>query len=156
MKFKNKFIIIALCLLIVFPNMGYIGYNSTITVEAHSGRTDSSGGHKDNKNKSGLGSYHYHCGGHPPHLHDGGCPYSSNNNTKNSNSSSKTKKSNKSNKEVVKKVQQALNDKGYDCGEVDGMIGNKTKNSIRKFQKDNNLTVDGMIGKQLKEALDIS
>ena len=27
---------------------------------------------------SGLGSYHYHCGGHPAHLHDGGvCPYSS-------------------------------------------------------------------------------
>lgn len=43
---------------------------------AHSGRTDGSGGHKDNKNKSGLGSYHYHCGGYPPHLHDGGyCPY---------------------------------------------------------------------------------
>lgn len=43
---------------------------------AHSGRTDSSGGHKDNKNASGLGSYHYHCGGHPPHLHNGGvCPY---------------------------------------------------------------------------------
>lgn len=44
---------------------------------AHGGRTDSSGGHKDNKNKSGLGSYHYHCGGHPAHLHSGGvCPYS--------------------------------------------------------------------------------
>lgn len=43
---------------------------------AHSGRTDSSGGHKDNKNKSGLGSYHYHCGGYPAHLHDDGvCPY---------------------------------------------------------------------------------
>lgn len=43
---------------------------------AHSGRTDSSGGHRDNKNKSGLGSYHYHCGGHPAHLHeDGVCPY---------------------------------------------------------------------------------
>ena len=43
---------------------------------AHSGRTDSSGGHHDNKNKSGLGSYHYHCGGYPAHLHDDGyCPY---------------------------------------------------------------------------------
>lgn len=50
--------------------------SSTITVFAHSGRTDSRGGHKDNKNKSGLGSYHYHCGGYPAHLHDGGyCPY---------------------------------------------------------------------------------
>ena len=46
------------------------------TVSAHSGKTDSSGGHKDNKNKSGLGSYHYHCGGYPAHLHTNGyCPY---------------------------------------------------------------------------------
>ena len=44
---------------------------------AHSGRTDSSGGHHDYKNKSGLGSYHYHCGGHPAHLHTNGCPYTS-------------------------------------------------------------------------------
>lgn len=44
---------------------------------AHPGRTDSNGGHKDSKNKSGLGSYHYHCGGNPAHLHPGGvCPYS--------------------------------------------------------------------------------
>lgn len=47
-----------------------------VTVSAHSGRTDSSGGHKDNKNASGLGSYHYHCGGYPAHLHTRGyCPY---------------------------------------------------------------------------------
>lgn len=47
-----------------------------ITASAHSGRTDSSGGHRDNKNKSGLGYYHYHCGGNPPHLHTNGiCPY---------------------------------------------------------------------------------
>lgn len=45
---------------------------------AHSGRTDGQGGHKDNQNASGLGSYHYHCGGNPPHLHSGGvCPYKS-------------------------------------------------------------------------------
>ena len=45
----------------------------------HSGRTDGRGGHRDNKNKSGLGSYHYHCGldggGYPAHLHTNGCPY---------------------------------------------------------------------------------
>ena len=46
--------------------------------EARSGRTDRYGGHRDNKNKSGLGSYHYHCGGHPAHLHENGvCPYAS-------------------------------------------------------------------------------
>lgn len=44
---------------------------------AHSGRTDSDGGHRDNKNKRGLGNYYYHCGGHPAHLHTNGvCPYS--------------------------------------------------------------------------------
>lgn len=53
-----------------------------ITAFAHSGRTDSSGGHKDNKNKSGLGSYHYHCGGYPAHLHSGGvCPYKNSSST---------------------------------------------------------------------------
>lgn len=58
-------------------------------LDAHSGRTDSSGGHKDNKNKSGLGSYHYHCGGHSAHLHTNGvCPYSSNSSNKSGTSSS--------------------------------------------------------------------
>lgn len=59
----------------------------SLNLYAHSGRTDSSGGHKDNKNKSGLGSYHYHCGGYPAHLHKNGvCPY-----TSKSSSSSSTK-----------------------------------------------------------------
>lgn len=46
---------------------------------AHSGKTDSNGGHHDYNNISDLGSYHYHCNGNPAHLHtDGICPYSSN------------------------------------------------------------------------------
>ena len=57
------------CVSVVVPDVA-------LTVEAHSGRTDARGGHKDNKNASGLGSYHYHCGGHPAHLHPNGvCPY---------------------------------------------------------------------------------
>lgn len=52
----------------------------SFTSFAHSGRTDSNGGHHDYKNQSGLGSYHYHCGGNPPHLHpNGACPYASGN-----------------------------------------------------------------------------
>jgi len=46
------------------------------TALAHPGRVDSNGGHRDNRNASGLGSYHYHCGGYPAHLHPNGvCPY---------------------------------------------------------------------------------
>ena len=53
-----------------------VALSLSCTAFAHSGRTDSRGGHKDNKNKSGLGSYHYHCGGYPAHLHPYGyCPY---------------------------------------------------------------------------------
>ena len=48
------------------------------SVYAHPGKTDANGGHHDYKNKSGLGPYHYHCGGYPAHLHPNGvCPYKS-------------------------------------------------------------------------------
>lgn len=65
-----------------------------VNVYAHSGRTDSNGGHKDNKNKSGLGSYHYHCGGHPAHLHTNGvCPYASSSSSSKSGTSSSSSSS---------------------------------------------------------------
>lgn len=90
MKYKVKKIvtIVLLCVLsIAICNITF----------AHSGKTDSNGGHKDNKNKSGLGSYHYHCGEYPAHLHTNGvCPYSSNSSTaanKNSKTTSKTSSS---------------------------------------------------------------
>ena len=62
----------------IFLSLFLVGCSFIQVAGAHSGRTDASGGHKDNKNKSGYGSYHYHCGGNPPHLHDSGaCPYKS-------------------------------------------------------------------------------
>ncbi|MBP3342272.1 MAG: hypothetical protein J6K99_07080 [Peptococcaceae bacterium] len=46
---------------------------------AHGGGKDSNDGHHDYKNKSGLGPYHYHCGGAKAHLHPNGvCPYGNN------------------------------------------------------------------------------
>ncbi len=64
---KRIFSVLTICLVVL---------SMSLSAFAHSGRTDSSGGHKDNKNKSGLGGYHYHCGGYPAHLHPGGvCPY---------------------------------------------------------------------------------
>lgn len=79
MKKRISALIIALLLLLTL----------SLAALAHPGRTDSRGGHRDNKNKSGLGSYHYHCGGYPSHLHPGGvCPYTSNNTSHGSSSSS--------------------------------------------------------------------
>lgn len=64
-KFEKVFTILV-CFVLVF----------SVISDAHSGRTDGSGGHKDNKNKSGLGYYHYHHG-YSAHLHPNGvCPYS--------------------------------------------------------------------------------
>lgn len=82
MKKSSKKIISILLTILTIISIG-------VNVYAHSGRTDSSGGHKDNKNKSGLGSYHYHCGGHPAHLHTNGvCPYSSSSSSSKSSTSS--------------------------------------------------------------------
>lgn len=79
-KNRGKVILILLVILSIF----LVG----ATTYAHPGRTDSSGGHKDNKNRSGLGSYHFHCGGNPPHLHTNGiCPYSSSSSTSQSGTS---------------------------------------------------------------------
>lgn len=73
-KYEKKIILI----LLVIVSILSLG----MTACAHSGRTDSNGGHRDNKNKSGLGSYHYHCGGYPAHLHTNGvCPYSAGSST---------------------------------------------------------------------------
>lgn len=107
----------------------------------HSGRTDGSGGHKDNGNKSGLGYYHYHHG-YGPHLHTNGCPYA----VKAVTVSPEKIKENKS-------LQTKLNKLGYECGKVDGKIGKNTKEAIKKFQKDNSLTVDGIAGTNTKKAL---
>jgi len=166
-KSRNFIILVAIMLVTILPIQNVYGQYTAIRIEAHSGRTDSSGGHKDNKNKSGLGSYHYHCGGYPAHLHkDGKCPYSSSSTTsskktsdstssKKSTSEKSSSKQTDTDSKLIKKVQKALNDLGYDCGKADGVLGSNTKKAIKAFQKDNNLTVDGKIGKQVKKALNI-
>ena len=45
-------------------------------------------------------------------------------------------------------VQKALKNAGFYEGTVDGKIGQKTKLAISKFQKENNLKADGIVGKQ--------
>ena len=45
-------------------------------------------------------------------------------------------------------VQARLNNLGFDCGEVDGVIGPKTEAALREFQKWANLDVDGKAGPQ--------
>ena len=77
MKKKKAAVFLTALALCTWAPQTVVGTSGLIVAEAHSGRTDAYGGHRDNKNKSGLGNYHYHCGGHPAHLHTNGvCPYS--------------------------------------------------------------------------------
>lgn len=49
---------------------------------------------------------------------------------------------------AVKCLQRCLNGSGYNCGTVDGDFGDKTKNAVIALQKDNNIEVDGVAGRQ--------
>ena len=49
--------------------------------------------------------------------------------------------------DAVKTLQEKLNAKGYNCGNVDGIFGAKTYAAVTAFQKANSLGVDGIVGK---------
>lgn len=54
---------------------------------------------------------------------------------------------------AVRWVQWALNNRGYNCGRVDGIFGKGTKLAVMLVQKDNGLVVDGIVGDKTKEVL---
>ena len=49
--------------------------------------------------------------------------------------------------DAVKTLQEKLNAKGFDSGNVDGIFGAKTYAAVTAFQKTNGLGVDGIVGK---------
>ncbi|MBP3706506.1 MAG: spore cortex-lytic enzyme [Clostridia bacterium] len=53
-------------------------------------------------------------------------------------------------------IQQILKQKGYYNGSLDGVFGTATKNAVMAFQKDNNLKVDGIAGKETLYALGLA
>ena len=66
----------------------------------------------------------------------------------NDNTSTSTSKS-------TKEMQQMLIKLGYDCGAAgaDGILGTNTKKAMKAFQKDNQLTVDGIYGPKTEKVL---
>lgn len=60
----------------------------------------------------------------------------------------------KGNKGTQAKVLQfLLNEKGYNCGEADGIFGSNTMAAVKAFQKAKGLTIDGVVGKNTWKAL---
>jgi localization factor PodJL len=54
---------------------------------------------------------------------------------------------------AIRNVQAILNKNGYDAGGADGMMGERTKQAIMEFQKDNGLAANGVVDRALVEAL---
>lgn len=55
-----------------------------------------------------------------------------------------------------REVQESLNLLGYNIGEVDGIIGDKTRQAIQKYQSDIGRKADGKAGKKIHQQLMIS
>ncbi len=57
--------------------------------------------------------------------------------------------------ETVKEIQTVLRDWGIYTGSIDGIYGSATENAVKKFQGQNGLTADGVVGTQTLEAMGI-
>jgi len=69
--------------------------------------------------------------------------------------SSGTAMSNRGSGSHIKEVQQALKDKGYDPGPVDGVMGSKTKDALKSFQSASNLSATGTLNSETAEKLGV-
>lgn len=56
----------------------------------------------------------------------------------------------------VKTIQKKLNDWGYNAGKADGIFGKNTTEAVKRFQRKNKLTADGIVGKATAAALGIT
>ena len=56
---------------------------------------------------------------------------------------------------IVPVVQERLNASGYNCGKVDSILGSRTIQSIKNYQKDKGLEITGSINEELLRSLDI-
>ena len=54
---------------------------------------------------------------------------------------------------AVRSLQSRLNALGYNCGAVDGIFGNRTRDAVRAFQRDAGLDDDGIAGPKTLAAL---
>jgi len=59
------------------------------------------------------------------------------------------------NPQLVRSAQQALKQKGYDVGTVDGQLGPNTESALRQFQQSQGITQSGNLDQQTLSALGV-
>lgn len=55
--------------------------------------------------------------------------------------------------EIVRRLQEILKAYGFNCGDIDGIFGDKTYNAVVAFQKSRGLAIDGIVGYNTWKAL---
>ena len=58
--------------------------------------------------------------------------------------------------DLVRRVQQSLNDRGYDAGSIDGQWGPSTQSAVRRFQQASGLPQTGELGGPTLSALGVT
>jgi hypothetical protein len=58
--------------------------------------------------------------------------------------------------DTVRAEQQALKDKGFDPGPIDGVDGPRTRSALKDYQKQQNLTADGVAGPKTLASLGVN
>jgi hypothetical protein len=109
---------------------------------AHGGGLDSSGCHHDRK----RGGYHCHGGNSAPAPE----PVYARPSTPSYLFSAPTLIVSDPSVEIVQKM---LNRLGYDLGRADGVLGEKTKNAIRRFEATHGMDISGAISDDLIDSL---
>ena len=59
-------------------------------------------------------------------------------------------------KNDMRAVEEALQTKGYKPGKIDGIANDETRAAIRAFQKDNGLTMSGMVDQKTADRLGVT
>ncbi|AIS52606.1 putative peptidoglycan-binding domain-containing protein [Thermoanaerobacter kivui] len=55
----------------------------------------------------------------------------------------------------VLQLQMILQSLGYDPGPIEGIFGPRTKNAVMRFQRDNGLKVDGIVGPETMRVINM-
>src|SRR5262245_56476080 len=58
-------------------------------------------------------------------------------------------------KSDMRKVEEALQAKGYKVGKIDGMVDDEARKAISAFQKDNGLSITGTVDQQTADKLGV-